>query len=369
MANQEPTHRLGVSWSVLGPATGSRTLSYRGPLHGRDLRLHFAFDGWQGDPREVPLEPLSDGEYLTEVPDVEGHLALDCVVTNGEQWDNNAGANYRLWLTVDPFDAHLHVSGTKVEVLEAPPTRVAPNLQASLEEVVRNLELPHLEIALQSAGISGGLTSFWNNRSVAQATAVAPDLKGLVWIQPEVTPLADVERYLDLGFVGLKFHPTLDDRPADDAAMDPYLELASRREVPACIHSAPGTADPDFIRRLAERFPRVPILLYHTYLGPEEGRWRAVEHVREQPNLYLETSWCRTSQVLRFIADAGPEKVLFGSDASVDGVQHFCRQPPNVDGEETYNDGLLQLVRAIGPAAARLVLGDNARRLFGLERP
>jgi hypothetical protein len=40
------------------------------------------------------------------MPDVEGHLALDCVVTNGEEWDNTAEADYLLWLAVDPFDVH-----------------------------------------------------------------------------------------------------------------------------------------------------------------------------------------------------------------------------------------------------------------------
>ncbi|HZT35019.1 MAG TPA: hypothetical protein VFA15_03795, partial [Nitrososphaera sp.] len=56
----------------------------------------------------------------------------------------------------------------------------------------------------------------------------------------------------------------------------------------------------------------------------------------------------------------------FGSDASVDGPHHYCRHPPNVEGRETYNEGLVPLVRELGPERARLVLGDNARRLFHL---
>ena len=79
----------------------------------------------------------------------------------------------------------------------------------------------------------------------------------------------------------------------DDAELDRYLDIAAEAGCPVACHSAPGDADPDHIRRLAQRFPSVPIILYHTYLGPYEGRERAVDHVREQPNLYLETSWCR----------------------------------------------------------------------------
>ncbi|HEV7989885.1 MAG TPA: amidohydrolase family protein, partial [Candidatus Binataceae bacterium] len=122
----------------------------------------------------------------------------------------------------------------------------------------------------------------------------------------------------------------------------------------------------DNIRRLAERFPSVPIIMYHTYLGPQEGRRRAAAHVREQANLYLETSWCRADVVIRLVAEVGADHVLFGSDASIDGPSHYCRHPPNVEGRETYNEGLLALVRSLDSQAARAVMGDNARRLFRL---
>jgi predicted TIM-barrel fold metal-dependent hydrolase len=110
----------------------------------------------------------------------------------------------------------------------------------------------------------------------------------------------------------------------------------------------------------------VPLILYHTYLGPAEGRCRTAEHVREQSNLYLETSWCSWRTTLGLVAEVGPERVLFSSDAAVDGPHHYCRHPPNVEGQETYNAGLVSLIHGLGPASARLVLGDNARRLFGV---
>ena len=110
-----------------------------------------------------------------------------------------------------------------------------------------------------------------------------------------------------------------------------------------------------------------PIILYHTYLGPPEGRLRAAQHVREQPNLYLETSWCQWRTVLGLIEHVGEDRVLFGSDASIDGSTHYARHPPNVEGRETYNDGLIPLVHKLGQERARKVLGDNARRLFGLN--
>lgn len=320
-------------------------VAYRGPLSGPDLRLHYGFDAWQEPVQEAPLERIEPGLAVSEPLPVAGHLSLDCVVTDGRQWDNNQKADYRLWIDFAPLDAHMHVSG-----------------RGSGE-----LGISSLQIAMASAGIGCGVVSWVNNVALDRIEWAKTRLFPLVWVRPGDTSLAEVRSRLTAGFIGLKLHPTVDDYPADTSALDPYLEVAAAFGCPVACHSAPGDADPDHIRRLAERFPTVPVILYHTYLGPSEGRRRAAQHVREQPNLYLETSWCSWREVLRFVEEVGAERVLFGSDASVDGPHHYCRHPPNVEGRETYNDGLLSLLRALDPVSARQVLGDNAKRLFNLN--
>jgi predicted TIM-barrel fold metal-dependent hydrolase len=223
-----------------------------------------------------------------------------------------------------------------------------------------------LETALTSAGIGTGIISWRANEMVDRLIAGSPWLRQLVWVVPGRTPVAEVRRRLEAGHVGLKLHPSLDRFPADDRRLDPYLRLAAEARVPVAVHSAPGNADPDRIRRLAERFGSVPVLLYHTYLGPPWGRRRAARHAQQQPNLYLETSWCGSREVLRLVDEAGPERVLFGSDGAVDGPWHYVRRPPNVEGRQTYNEVLLAIARELDPAAARMVLRDNSSRLFGL---
>ena len=274
-----------------------------------------------------------------------GHISLDCVVTDGSRWDNNLDADYRLWIDFEPLDAHLHVSG-----------------RGSGE-----LGISSLRTAMASAGIGYGIVSWFENRALDRLKGLATNLFPLVWVRPGETSVEEVRTRLSDGFIGIKLHPTVDDYRADDHDLDPYLEIAAEIGCPVACHSAPGDADPDHIRRLAERFPMVPVILYHTYLGPTEGRRRAALHVREQPNLYLESSWCGWREVLQLVEETNTERMLFGSDASVDGPHHYCRHPPNVEGKETYNEGLVPLVRELGPEVARKVLGDNARRLFHLN--
>ncbi|MDQ3946095.1 MAG: amidohydrolase family protein [Actinomycetota bacterium] len=328
-------------------ATGRRRVAYRGRLRGDGLALRYGFDGWKEPALDAALEEVEPGLAVTGPLDVAGHLALDCCVTDGRRWDNNFDVDYRLWTGFDPVDSHLHVSGTGSGAFG----------RASLE------------VAMASAGMTAGVVSWFDNRATAAVGRSGKPLYPLVWVNPGVTPEEELVDCLAHGFVGIKLHPTLDGFRADDRALDPYLAIAAEAGCPVACHSAPGDADPDHIRRLAERHPTVPVILYHTYLGPPEGRRRAVRHVLKVPNLYLETSWCRWKTVVRFVEAVGPERVLFGSDASVDGHHHYRREPPNVEARETYNDGLLALVAALGPEASRLVMCDNTRRCFALDQP
>jgi predicted TIM-barrel fold metal-dependent hydrolase len=335
-----PERQGPLRWAGRG-----RGIVYSGRLAGRPgLRLHLGFDGWREPIRDVAFELDDGGQAVAELPDPDGHLVVDCSVRTDGEWDNNDGADYRLWIGWEPIDCHLHA------------------MQAGSDR----LGFAALETALTSAGIGTGIISWRANEVVDRLIARSPWLRQLVWVVPGRTPVAEVRRRLEAGHVGLKLHPSLDRFPADDRRLDPYLRLAAEAGVPVAVHSAPGNADPDRIRRLAERFGSVPVLLYHTYLGPPWGRRRAARHAQQQPNLYLETSWCGSREVLRLVDEAGPDRVLFGSDGAVDGPWHFVRRPPNVEGRQTYNEVLLALAHELDPAAARMVLRGNTSRLFGL---
>ena len=330
-------------WEGDASAAGQRYVAYRGPLweHGR---LHFAVDGWGGPVTEVPLEPVEEGLAVAALGGLDGNLTLDAVVTDGHHWDNNADADYRLWIDLDPVDCHVHAA----------------------HDGWGRLGAASLHAGLASAGVRTAVVSWEDNRYVDALARTAPGYHPLVWVRPHHPRVRAVRHRLATAHVGLKLHPSHDDYPADDHRLDPYMELAQETGVPVAVHSAPGQSDPDLIRRLAERFPQVPVVLYHTYMGFPEGRARALAHARELGNLWLETSWCSSDFALEAVAAVGPERVLFGSDGGVDGARHYRQDPPNVEFRETYVGIMLRLRRELGPDAGRAVLGDNARRLFRL---
>ena len=86
-------------------------IAYRGPLSGPELRLRYGFDSWQEPVQEIALKEWEPGVAVSEPITLANHISLDCVVTDGVQWDNNQNADYRLWIGFEPIDAHMHVSG------------------------------------------------------------------------------------------------------------------------------------------------------------------------------------------------------------------------------------------------------------------
>ncbi|WP_250008203.1 amidohydrolase family protein [Actinoplanes sp. M2I2] len=310
-----------------------------------ELVLHVGHDGWKS-PQDVPMERVGDHAWEAEVA-TRGRLVLDCVIRDeaASRCDNNHGADYRLWTGLDPVDAHVHVRAPGRDMLG----------------------FESLLAAAASGGMTRAVVSWGDNDFVDIATEAVPWLTRLVWVRPGGPDPDDVRQRLADGAAGLKLHPAYDEYPADTPGLDPYLKVAEQAGVPVTVHSAPGPADPDLIARLADRFPTVPFVLYHTYLGPPEGRRRAVRHAKRHPNLHLETSWCGSRTVERLIDDVGPGRVLFGSDAATDGPSHFVREPPNIETSETYNASLLRLAQRLKPPVFRQFLETNARTLFSLE--
>src|ERR1700722_6326435 len=89
-------------WHQLGRGTSAqKVIAYRGNLSGPELRVRYGFDGGQEPVREVRLESIEPGLARAELPRLEDRVAIDCAITDGENWDNNHGTNYRLWIGFD----------------------------------------------------------------------------------------------------------------------------------------------------------------------------------------------------------------------------------------------------------------------------
>lgn len=268
----------------------------------------------------------------------------------------------RLGLALLLIDVHAHLgafAGFDTEL---------PTLLAALDEGRVDLALVSNLDGAELPGTTANLDEqAANARTLAAVRAHPTRLRGLAWARPEdgsATNLAPLFGLPGRPFVGIKLHPEFNHFDADDPRVDSYLALAARARVPVVIHTgAPGSrAAPEKIYALARRHPTVKVVLYHMGFG---GAHSAALQValeakrRGDADLYLETAQADPAAVVAAVRALGPERVLFGSDATYYGRHHYQRVRE-----------LLALLREkLDPRAYALVTSGNAIALFSLPPP
>ena len=199
------------------------------------------------------------------------------------------------------------------------------------------------------------------NRLIAQA---ARDHPGRMVGFMRLNPPYGVEHNRDLldegvalGLRGLKFHPEIEHFAADDRQLVyPLMDRAEHHGLVVIFHCGMwDNASPDRIAQVAHDFPRVSVIAGHS--GLTEGVRPVVEHARQLPNLFMDSSsvgwipyFCET------VAYAGADRVLYGSDTP------FNHMKMELDKIAVYANAHLQL----SVDDLRLVMGGNLKRLLGL---
>ncbi len=153
---------------------------------------------------------------------------------------------------------------------------------------------------------------------VADFCARHPGFVGGACLNPlvgEETYVAEVERCVrDLGFVANKFHPMCHSMsPLYEAARIVFV-TASSLGVPVVVHTGRGVpfALPSLCIPRAIEFPNLPIVLAHSGFGMYSAE--AIVAAQVCPNIYLETSWCSASDIVKMVREVGSDRMMVGSD-------------------------------------------------------
>ena len=116
-------------------------------------------------------------------------------------------------------------------------------------------------------------------------------------------------------YVGFKFLADYHGIAISDPRYWPAWEYANERELLILTHTWGGSPfdGAAVVRAMAERYPRVKLLLGHSCHGDWDG---AVGLARDFPNIYLElTALFDDRGILeKFVGEVGSERLLFGTD-------------------------------------------------------
>jgi hypothetical protein len=155
-------------------------------------------------------------------------------------------------------------------------------------------------------------------------------------------------------FAGFKLHAELHRYAPDGPAYQQLYAFAHERAAPVLLHIGPNPKEwIATLHQIAGRYPRMPLIVAH--LGGGEDLALAILSAR-RPNLYIDT--CVSTSVHRLIERlvraAGPERILFGTDAT-----YLCPAAQ-----------LAKVVSAdLSGADKKALLAGNARRIFGHALP
>jgi len=280
---------------------------------------------------------------------------------------NSTGELAGVWANDRIIDIHAHIGSFKGYDLSTP--TLLDNIhrygiRLALISNIDGAELPGTTLNLDEIEA--------NQATVEHVRQYPNQLRGLVWTRPEDGAPEKVEPFLrdsiSTGpdrrvFVGMKFHPDMNNFPADDPRVDGYLLLCEKYGIPAVFHSGSddaANAAPQKIYAAARRHPTVPIILYHMgFLGPHGSAIATVKAAltKKDAQLYLETSQADPAEVLRAIKKLGSARVLFGTDATYYGKQHY----------QQYEAMLSRLKNDLSAEDFAKVVRKNAEKLFNLR--
>jgi uncharacterized protein len=202
---------------------------------------------------------------------------------------------------VEPFDIHTHTGWKDPDGFAL----TAPRL-------IEALELTGSRAAVFTLADPEGYPGA-NDRIIGEAAESGGRLVPFLRVDPADDPLAEAERALDAGAVGIKMHPRAERFRLADERVEPVFALADERRLPVIVHAGRGipALGRDAVD-IARRHPGVRLILAHAGISDLAWIWR---EAAELPNLLFDTAWWTPSDLLALFAHIPPGQVLFGSDA------------------------------------------------------
>jgi predicted TIM-barrel fold metal-dependent hydrolase len=243
------------------------------------------------------------------------------------------------------IDCHTHIGAVWPDI----------GVSVSVADAVRMMDRAGIEKACSSTSRFLRFDYREGNRVTLAAVREFPDrILGFCLGDPRrhAECVEEVDRYLgDEGFAGIKLHVSHTHVPYDDPRYDPIYARVEEYHVPVLAHTF-SPPEVNSLLNAARAHPEVTFIVGHS------GGFAWANHVAEiaaVPNACFDLC-CSTNDAGRveaFVAAAGAERVLFGTDLPLLAPAHDLSQV---------------LSARISEDEKRLILGGNMARILEARR-
>ena len=185
-------------------------------------------------------------------------------------------------------------------------------------------------------------------------------LKALLWVKPYNEKCNDKLEHFILKnkkyIAGLKMHPTLSNLKFTDNHFYPFFKLASKYKLPIQVHSEnDGKSNVKFIYNIAQKYRDVIFIMVH--MGLKTDTMEAINIIRRNDNIYGDICSVENKNIFKAICECGSNKILFGTDAIVNGIDTY----------EKYLPIIKYLKEKLKREDAENVLYKNCMRIYNLN--
>lgn len=184
----------------------------------------------------------------------------------------------------------------------------------------------------------------------------------LLWVKPNTEGVTKEFEQLIIDnrkvVYGIKIHPFHSKVGFDDPRVEEYIKLAEKYKLPMVSHTAEDECSkPQKVYNMALKYPNVKFVMVHMGLGTDNEQ--AINLIARLPNLYGDTTWVDPKSAIKMIKVCGEEKLLFGTDNPIDGVDTYAH--PTIC--SVYLNGFKSMV---SKEIYDKVMYKNAKKVFGV---
>jgi len=162
--------------------------------------------------------------------------------------------------------------------------------------------------------------------AIAEAEKFGNIFKVLVWINPtcegDLETAEDIIKKYPSLLAGLKAHPKSAGIRLDDDRYKAYMEICKTNGLPFVSHTERDSfSNIEYLAKWASAYPSVDFVAVHMELFTDHRN--AFRRILEIPNLYGDTTLVSSEDAAAAIETCGADKILFGSDAPVQGDSSY----------------------------------------------
>jgi hypothetical protein len=225
---------------------------------------------------------------------------------------------------MDPVQAYEPIRAEIASLLPADAIVVDAHTHLGTDEDGQSLDLPGLLGFLDQVSPAARAVTFPLHDPERHPAYRVPNDRVLRWAQesggrvypycrldPADEPVAEAERCLALGALGIKLHPRAQAFGFGHTAAEPIWKVAQEAKVPILIHAGRGMPPMDALADLALDYPEVVLVLAHAAIA-DQGMFAS--RLRDHPNVLYDTSTFSVFDLLELFARVPVERIVYASD-------------------------------------------------------